>query len=239
MADDDDAIAICSGPNGAFGLLYANARFAEIAGTAREDLTGQSFLASDNGLADEQRTELTAALSLPRPIFMHLDIEPRSGFQARYELAAWPAPPEATTPVIWVIRLRAQGLSAGPPPIVLDFADQLPLGLVLFDADDRLTWFNGTYHRVLGPNAHLLKTGERFGDIMPAAYRSGHGAGSADDIELRIAERMAHHRNHDIFEEALSGGRWLLTQEIATPEGGTLGVRTDITEIKRAGGTAI
>ena len=85
----------------------------------------------------------------------------------------------------------------------------------------------------------MLKLGKRFEDIMSAAYRSGHGAGGADDLEARIAERMAHHVNHDSFEEALSGDRWLLTQEIATPDGGTLGVRTDITDIKRRGGTVV
>jgi hypothetical protein len=73
-------------------------------------------------------------------------------------------------------------------------------------------------------------------EIMPAAYRAGHAAGGAADIERLIAQRAARHRNRETFEEALSGGRWLLTQELATAEGGTLGVRTDITAKKRAAG---
>lgn len=236
MTGDSDAIAICGGPNGAFSVLYANARFAGIAGATPGELVGQELVATLGALPEEQRAGLPASLALPQPMFQHLDVNASDGLSRRFELAAWPAPPEAATPVIWVIRLREQGLSAGPPPIDLDFADHLPIGLVLFDADDRLTWFNGTYHRVLGPNAHLLKVGDPFEDIMSAAYRSGHAASGTDDIELRIAERLARHRNHDSFEEALSGGRWLLTQEIGTADGGTLGVRTDITEIKSAGG---
>jgi len=237
MAGEDDAIVICGGPNGAFGVHYANARFADISGKAPGELIGQKLLAALSEIPQEQRTGLTASLALPQPIFQHLDVSTSNGVPQRFELAAWPAPPGTATPVIWVIRLREQGLSAGPPPIDLDFADHLPIGLALFDADDRLTWFNGTYHRVLGPNAHLLKVGELFEDIMSTAYRSGHAAGGTDDIELRIAERLARHRNLDSFEEALSGGRWLLTQEIGTTDGGTLGVRTDITEIKSAGDT--
>jgi len=239
MTGDGDAIAICGGPNGAFSVLYANDRFAGISGAASADLVGQDLVAAIGDLPEEQRNALTASLALPQPIFQHLDAGGLDGLTQRFECAAWPAPPAAATTMIWVIRLREQGLSAGPPPIDLDFADHLPIGIVLFDADDRLTWFNGTYHRVLGPNAHLLKIGERFEDIMAAAYRSGHSAAGADDIEHRIAERLGRHRNHDSFEEALSGGRWLLTQEIATAEGGTLGVRTEITEIKNAGRTVV
>lgn len=222
----DDGILICGGPASGFAELYAN----EAAGA----VTLRSLLGR---LPDPQAEELQAALALPRPIFMHLDRDGDGSLQGRCEMAAQPTPPDADPPVIWVVRLREQALRPGPPPIDLDFADTLPLGLVLFDVDDRLTWCNGTYRRVLGPNAHLLKLGEKFEDIMSAAYRSGHGAGGTEDLEDRIAARMAHHRNYDSFEEALSGGRWLLTQEIATPDGGTLGVRTDITKIKRAGGT--
>lgn len=238
MADHADAIVIC-GATGAFGVLYANAPFGAIAETATDEAAGRGLFDFLSGLPDDQRAGLKAALALPQPAFLHLDLAATTGLQGRTELAAWPAPPEAATPAIWVIRLREQGLQSGPPPIDLGFADQLPLGLVLFDAEDRLTWFNGTYQRVLGPNAHLLRIGERFEDIMSAAYRSGHGAAGPGDLDQRIAERMAHHRNHDSFEEPLSGGRWLLTQEIATADGGTLGVRTDITEIKRAGGAVV
>lgn len=233
----DDAIGICNGPDGGFGLLYANGPFQAISGASPNDIAGKDVLTSIGTLPDDQRTELQATLYLPRPLFLHLDPTPPNGVADRFEIAALPAPTDALTPAIWIIRLRQKGLVMGPPPIELDFVDNLPLGLVLFDANDRLTWFNGTYHRVLGPNAHLLKTGERFEDIMSAAYRSGHAAGGADDIEHRIAERLSRHRNYESFEEALSGGRWLLTQEIATADGGTLGVRTDITEIKRAAGS--
>lgn len=238
MAGDGDAITICGGPDGEFGVLYANELFQAISGASAGELAGKQLLTTIGALPEEQRAELQASLTLPRPIFLHLDLDLPNGVTDRFEFAALPAPADAAIPAIWVIRLRQKGLQLGPPPIELDFADNLPLGLVLYDSDDRLTWFNGTYHSVLGPNSHLLKVGERFEDIMSAAYRSGHAAAGAENIEDRIAERLARHRNHESFEEALSGGRWLLTQEIATADGGTLGVRTDITELKRTGETA-
>lgn len=229
--EDDAKLFICSGPGTALNVLHASAPFAEHVDGNPDKIAGQPLFNALPDIPDDQKRDLLAALSLPRPIFQHLDIGSSAEPSQRYELAAWPAPQDA--PAIWVIRFCLQGLNTGPPPIDLDFVNNLPVGLVLFDASDRLTWFNGTYHRVLGPNAHLLRIGDRFEDIMSAAYRSGHAAADGRNLEARIAERLARHRNHDSFEEALSGGRWLLTQEIATADGGTLGVRTDITRIKR------
>ncbi len=217
---DDDAIVICDGPAGSFGVLHANAAFAELAGRPIDDLCGRSVppVLDDLGAA---RAALDSGLADALPFSLETESQPPR------VLDAFPAPPGAT-PAIWVMRLAARGDPA--------FADTLPLGLVLFDADDRLIWFNGTYRGVLGPNAHLLKLGAPFMEIMPAAYRAGHAAGGAADVEQLINERAARHRNRETFEEALSGGRWLLTQELATAEGGTLGVRTDITAKKRAAG---
>lgn len=219
---DDNPIVICDGAAGSFGVLHANAAFAELAGRPIEEVCGGSVLPvlADLGAA---RPSLEAGLAGALPISLAIESQPPRA------LDAFPAPP-GTPPAIWVIRLAARGDPA--------FADTLPLGLVLFDADDRLIWFNGTYRGVLGPNAHLLKLGAPFMEIMPAAYRAGHAAGGAADIERLITERAARHRNRETFEEALSGGRWLLTQELATAEGGTLGVRTDITAAKRAAGGA-
>lgn len=217
---DDDAIVICDGPAGSFGVLHANAAFAELAGRPIEEVCGGSVppVLADLGAA---RPPLESSLAGGRPFSLGTEGQPP------LVLDGFPAPP-GFTPAIWLIRLAARGDPA--------FADTLPLGLVLFDADDRLIWFNGTYRGVLGPNAHLLKLGAPFMEIMPAAYRAGHAAGGAADVERLITERAARHRNRETFEEALSGGRWLLTQELATAEGGTLGVRTDITAKKRAAG---
>jgi PAS domain-containing protein len=239
VSSGDDGFVICEGPKGAFRVLYANAAFAELTARALEEALGGSVVLALGGLgARDERESLDAALSVARPIFRRVDLGLPHGLRQPLELAAFPAPPEAVAPAVWVVRLRGRGARAEPMPFEPAFVDDLPLGLVLFDADDRLVWFNGTYRRVLGPNAQLLKLGERFADIMAAAYRAGHAAGDAADVERRIAERLARHRGHETFEEALSGGRWLLTREIATAEGGTLGVRTDITEAKQAGGSA-
>ena len=50
-----------------------------------------------------------------------------------------------------------------------------------------------------------------------------------------IAERLRTHANpQGPIEQRLSDGRWLRTEEKRTREGGIVGLRTDITEIKKA-----
>lgn len=60
-------------------------------------------------------------------------------------------------------------------------------------------------------------------------YREAEGR-----TEAWLAERLAAHRNLDEpYELALEDGRWLRVVERRTPDGGTVGLRVDITEIKR------
>ena len=213
MAERDAAIVISEGAGGGFRILFAEAPFAERLGQPLPDALAES---------GDERAGIEAALAVAHPIFVPV----ARAHAAPLVLAGVPLPPGADAPAAWVVCI------APDRPRDADFVDTLALSLVLYDADDRLAWYNRTYREVLGPNAHLLVPGRRFEEIMSAAYRAGH-AGGAGDIEARIAERLARHRAHAPFEEELSGGRWLLTREIALAGGGILGVRSDITAEKR------
>lgn len=213
MANSDTAILICDGGGGANSVLYANQEMADRAARPLDMIIGNpvgrvlaAFDADETLLTDSSQSG---------------DAMTAGGMTLQYAAA-----PPGSVPAIWIMQL-----AEAPGP---DFVDRLPIGAVLFDAEDRLVWFNETYRGIIGPNAHLLKHGDTFKAIMTAAYRTGQ-YGGAGDVEDKIAERWAHHVNHDTFEEPLSSGRVLLTQEIATAAGGTLGVRTDITHLKTAG----
>ena len=55
------------------------------------------------------------------------------------------------------------------------------------------------------------------------------------DIEKFVVESKAFHRgNHPPMERLLPDGRWVLITERRTPDGGTVGIRTDITPLKNA-----
>ena len=106
-------------------------------------------------------------------------------------------------------------------------------GLALFDADDRLVLFNKKYQRIhqkLGAAIHL---GARFEDIARAAAAQGVVVGAPERVEEWLRERMARHRNPgEPAEQLLDTGRWLLVNERKMPDGGTISVGTDITDLK-------
>ena len=59
--------------------------------------------------------------------------------------------------------------------------------------------------------------------------------GAVGRVEAWISERMADHRSAEgPIEQRIAGDRWLRIEERPTSEGGVVGVRVDITDIKRA-----
>ncbi|MFX8649132.1 PAS-domain containing protein, partial [Acinetobacter baumannii] len=57
---------------------------------------------------------------------------------------------------------------------------------------------------------------------------------AASDPEGFVANRLAVHREpRGRIELRLSGDRWMMVDEHRTPDGGIVGVRTDISELKR------
>src|SRR5215467_9427515 len=112
--------------------------------------------------------------------------------------------------------------------------DVVPEGLVLFDADDRLVLWNRHYASVYAEIQDQLTPGARFEDLV----RRGLGYGLVPDARGREAEwledRLARHRApHNVQEQQLPGDRWLRIEERRTPDGGSIGVRADITDLKR------
>ncbi|MCP5910033.1 PAS-domain containing protein, partial [Klebsiella pneumoniae] len=58
---------------------------------------------------------------------------------------------------------------------------------------------------------------------------------AAADVEAFVAERLHWHRNGTGgIERLLPDGRWVLMTERLTADGGIVGIRTDVTELKTA-----
>lgn len=111
-------------------------------------------------------------------------------------------------------------------------------GFVLYDRDDRLLVCNETYRQMYPKSAAVIKPGERFEDIIRYGVSQGEYAVDPKDelaCELWIAERMEFHRStRRSVEQKLSDGRWIRIDERATGTGGRVGIRSDITKLKRA-----
>ncbi|QCO15257.1 response regulator [Azospirillum brasilense] len=107
-------------------------------------------------------------------------------------------------------------------------------GFALFDADDRLVQCNARFREIyalLGP----LEPGIPFESLIRRAAATGHypdcGPG---DIDRWVEREMERHRNPQGPQVLRIGdGRWFKIEERRTSDGGYVGLRTDISELKR------
>lgn len=108
-------------------------------------------------------------------------------------------------------------------------------GFVMFDPDDRLIACNSRYKDFYKISAPFIVPGALFDDIMREGALRGQYPQAQGDIETFVAQSKAFHRgNHPPMERLLPDGRWVLITERRTPDGGVVGIRTDITPLKRA-----
>ncbi|MCK7613714.1 PAS domain S-box protein [Roseibium sediminicola] len=117
---------------------------------------------------------------------------------------------------------------------LIDAIESLPDGFVLYDADDRLVTCNSKYREFYASSADLIQEGEKFEDIIRKGAMRGQYLLSGEALEEWIELRMQHHRNPGApMEQHLDDGRWLRVIESRTSEGGLVGFRVDITELKK------
>jgi signal transduction histidine kinase len=108
-------------------------------------------------------------------------------------------------------------------------------GFVMFDPDDRLIACNSRYKDFYKISAPFIVPGALFDDIMREGALRGQYPQAQGDIEKFVSDSKAFHRgNHAPMERLLPDGRWVLITERLTPDGGVVGIRTDITLLKRA-----
>lgn len=108
-------------------------------------------------------------------------------------------------------------------------------GFVMFDAEDRLIACNSRYRDFYRISSPFIQPGAKFDDIMREGARRGQYPQAGDDIEAFVSESKSFHlSNQPPMERLLPDGRWVLITERRTPDGGTVGIRTDITALKQA-----
>lgn len=108
--------------------------------------------------------------------------------------------------------------------------EALPDAFVLFDRDERLLAFNRQYVELFPDSADHMIRGVTFEHLL----RDSLGKGAVRDALGREEEWLAG-RLHQMraaaasCESQLSDGRWIREREYPTPDGGRVGLRSDIT----------
>ncbi|NQV61308.1 MAG: PAS-domain containing protein, partial [Alphaproteobacteria bacterium] len=116
-----------------------------------------------------------------------------------------------------------------------DAIEAISDGFVLYDADERLVICNSKYKQLHPAAAHKMIPGAYFEDIIRTAAKGGLLPSAVGMVDEWVAERLARFRDPGEPEEIqFSDGRRQLYSERRTSDGGTVGIRSDITWLKIA-----
>ena len=108
--------------------------------------------------------------------------------------------------------------------------EAIPDGFVLFDREERLVTCNQRYKNTYPASAPAMFAGAKFEDILRYGLAHGQHVDAIGREEDWLAERLIQHRNPgEAQEQQLGDGRWIRAQDLATPDGGRVGLRMDIT----------
>ena len=111
--------------------------------------------------------------------------------------------------------------------------DVLPDAFVLFDREERLLACNKRYREMFPDSAPLMQPGTTFEDLLRHGLKNGHVPEAVGREEDWLEARLAHFRAADtIAENTLANGRVIIESDHVTPDGGRVGLRTDITAIR-------
>jgi len=116
---------------------------------------------------------------------------------------------------------------------LMEAVESMCEGFAHFDRDDRLVVCNTKFLELL-PGIHaVVRPGVRFETLSRWTNDSGLILDVDGEPEEWLQRRLHSHRNpaHPIVVR-LSTGRWLQVRERPTRDGGTVGIYTDITELK-------
>ena len=115
-----------------------------------------------------------------------------------------------------------------------DALESISEGFFLFDADDRLVVCNSRFRELYPGLADIVVPGVAFETILRTVTQRGILTNTAGRAEEWIQERLAQHRNPSgPLLHHQSDDRWIQINERKTQDGGTVGVYTDVTELKK------
>jgi PAS domain S-box-containing protein len=117
---------------------------------------------------------------------------------------------------------------------LIDAIEAISEGLVLFDRDDRYVLTNTTYREMVPAIADVLVPGTPYETVLRIGVERGMFAVDGDPEEW-VGHTLDWHRTTgEPLERQRSDGRWTRLTERRTRDGGIVGIRSDITELKQA-----
>lgn|GEM_PF-2758434 len=108
-------------------------------------------------------------------------------------------------------------------------------GFALFDADERLVLCNDNYKKIYSAFAGQIIPGITFDELIQFGTEKNLFPAAFGRAEEFLRERLARFRNPSgPYEYRQANGRWIRSEERKIANGGTLSIRSDITERRHA-----
>jgi diguanylate cyclase (GGDEF)-like protein/PAS domain S-box-containing protein len=129
---------------------------------------------------------------------------------------------------------RAEMAARAAHATLIDALDVVPEGLVILDSDDRFVLWNRRYAEAYAESSDVIAPGVSFEESLRAGLARGQYPEAIGCEEQWLRERLVRHAQpQSTHEQQLPGDRWIRIEERRTAEGGSIGIRVDITDLKR------
>jgi len=122
---------------------------------------------------------------------------------------------------------------------LLDALEASPSGLVLFDKDDRLVLFNSMAEQMNLALGRKLTQGMDYAEYERLNLENQFPDAPSDEIDKKLSETLKQHRalikagTPITSERKIRSDLWIRFTTNRTAEGGSIGILTDITDLKR------
>ncbi len=112
--------------------------------------------------------------------------------------------------------------------------DILPQGVVFLDPDGRYIMWNKVYGEMYAGSSDLFAIGAKLEDTLRVGVERGQYPEAIGREDEWLAERLDRMYNPSgRHEQRTTDGRWIMIEERRTSDGGLIGLRVDITEMKQ------
>jgi PAS domain S-box-containing protein len=131
-------------------------------------------------------------------------------------------------------RKEAQAVAEESQARLFDAIESLAQGFILYDSEDRFVLANSHFREMFPELARVLTPGMQYEDVLRAALRLDEfGRSDAEAEEWLERTKAWHYAGSKAVERMNDMGRWIQFVDHKTSDGGTVGLRTDITEFKQ------
>jgi diguanylate cyclase (GGDEF)-like protein/PAS domain S-box-containing protein len=129
---------------------------------------------------------------------------------------------------------RAEAAARAAHATLTDALDVVPEGLVILDSDDRYVLWNQRYAEAYAESLDAIVPGGSFAETIRFGLARGQYPEAIGREEQWLQERLARHAlPQSTHEQQLPDDRWVRIEERRTADGGSIGIRVDITDLKR------